>query len=178
MFPAHVYLTSLQSFYSKRQISSSLSYLIHLFICQTTEISCDCLQVGIIIFLNGPNPSNVVPCPYNILAGEVFYRLNGRLISAQQDKRKSHAGILELLLCAFRFIQFEILTDLIMKSMIYCWTELTAGFCRFHAWLTFSPEDEADMFFQNIGLSPNNRSLKPRRLYSVVSCDVMPCSLL
>jgi hypothetical protein len=57
----------------------------------------------------------VVPCPYNVLAGEVFYRLNGRLISAQQDKCKSHSAVLKLLLCVFRAIQFEILTDMTMK---------------------------------------------------------------
>jgi hypothetical protein len=82
------YFTSVQSLYSEGHVFTPLSSLIQLFIRQTTEIP-HCLEVRIIVFLNGPSPGNMVTCPYNISAGKIFYRLNGGFVSAKWRRCKS-----------------------------------------------------------------------------------------
>jgi hypothetical protein len=91
------FLTSLQSLYSEGQIATLLSRFIHPFIRQATEILRDFLQEGIFIFLNGPNPGNMVTSPYDVSCGKIFYCLNRSFISAKWWNCKSSMEIVVLL---------------------------------------------------------------------------------
>jgi hypothetical protein len=89
-----------------------------------------------------------------LLARSSIISMGGSYLN-NKNKCKSLAEFLELLLCEFRSIQFEMFMNMIMIFLFSVGLNLLPASGGFMLGLLFYHEDEGVMFIQHFGLSPN-----------------------